>query len=126
VISSGPDDPIGQDWDTLVRVTDVLLPMVYPALYGPDSYGIPDPNAEPYRLVRAAMDRAVARLADTEGARATIRPWLQAFTLGSKTYGAEEVLEQIRAVEDAGLREWLFWHPESVYPAEAFTSTDGS
>ena len=27
---------------------------------------------------------------------------------------------QMQAVEDAGLQEWLFWNPNSVYPVEAF------
>jgi hypothetical protein len=94
--------------------------MVYPALYGPGTFGIPDPNAEPYRLVRTAMDSAVIRMSRTSGATATIRPWLQAFTLGSTVYGAQEIRDQIRAVEDAGLTEWLVWNPDGVYPVDGF------
>ena len=106
--------------DRLVGVTDVLLPMVYPSLYAPGSFGAPDPSAEPYLVVRAAMDSAVARRARVGGAQATLRPWLQAFTLGPNVYGPDEMLEQIRAVEDAGLSEWLFWNPASVYPTGVF------
>ena len=120
VITVDGDSGIGQDWNGLVRVTDVLLPMVYPALYWPGNFGIDDPDAEPYRTVRAAMDSAVVRLRRTDGAVATLRPWLQAFTGGQTTYGPAEMRAQIRAVEDAGLEEWLFWHPGSVYPSEAF------
>ena len=120
VITTEDGSGIGQDWNRLVRVTDVILPMVYPALYWPGNFGLSDPNAEPYRTVRAAMDSAVVRLRRTEGAIATLRPWLQAFTEGSTVYGPEEMREQIRAVEDAGLDEWLFWNPGSWYPAEAF------
>ena len=120
VITVPGDDGIGQDWNRLVTVTDVLLPMVYPSLYWPGSLGIDDPEAQPYDLVRAAMDSAVVRLARTDGAVATIRPWLQAFTLGPTQYGAQEMLDQIRAVEDAGLQEWLFWNPDAVYPAGVF------
>lgn len=119
VITTDSDSIIGQDWDELVQVTDVILPMVYPALYWPGSFDIPDPNADPYRLVKTAMDRAVART-PVSGGVASIRPWLQAFTQGSPTYGSDEMLAQIRAVEDAGLSEWLFWHPNSVYPRAAF------
>ena len=111
---------IGQDWDRLVQVTDVILPMVYPALYWPGNFGLEDPNAEPYLTVRAAMDSAVARMDRIGDPRATVRPWLQAFTEGSTVYGAAEMLDQIRAVEDAGLDEWLFWNPASVYPADGF------
>jgi hypothetical protein len=120
VINEAPDTDIGQDWTGLARVSDVIQPMVYPALYTPGYYGLDDPNAEPYRLVRIAMDRAVARNARSGGSVASIRPWLQAFSLGSASYGADEIRAQIQAVEDAGLDEWLLWHPESEYPAEAF------
>ncbi|MGK7313457.1 MAG: putative glycoside hydrolase, partial [Candidatus Longimicrobiales bacterium M2_2A_002] len=111
---------IGQDWDRLVQVTDVILPMVYPALYWPGNFGLPDPDAEPYLTVRAALDSAVARMDRIGTPRATVRPWLQAFTEGSTVYGAAEMLDQIRAVEDAGLEEWLFWNPASVYPDSGF------
>jgi hypothetical protein len=120
VITTSSDSVIGQDWDRLVRATDVLLPMVYPSLYGPDSFGLPDPSAEPYHTVRAAMDSAVARLDRTDGAIATIRPWLQAFTLESTVYGVDQMRAQIQAVEDAGLTEWFFWNPDSRYPAGLF------
>lgn len=118
VITESRDTVIGQDWNQLVQVTDVLLPMVYPALYHPGSFGLPDPNAEPYRVVRAAMDSAVTRMRQTADATATLRPWLQAFTQGTTIYGPQQIREQIRAVEDAGLEEWLLWNPESVYPAD--------
>jgi len=120
VITTDSDSIIGQDWDELIRVTDVILPMVYPALYWPGSFEIPDPNADPYQLVRTAMDRAVERTQAASGAVATIRPWLQAFTLGNPEYGPDQMRAQIRAVEDAGLTEWLFWNPNSLYPTAAF------
>lgn len=120
VITTYDDSGIGQDWNDLVQVTDVLLPMVYPSLYWPGSLGIDDPDGDPYGIVRAAMDSAVVRMERTDGAQATLRPWLQAFSLGGITYGAEEMRAQIQAVEDAGLEEWLFWNPDAVYPAAAF------
>jgi hypothetical protein len=120
VITGPGDDGIGQDWNRLVRVTDVLLPMVYPALYEPGNFGAPDPNAEPYLIVRAAINSAVARLERTAAATATIRPWLQAFTQGNTVYGSDEMHAQMQAVADAGLKEWLFWNPESAYPAGVF------
>lgn len=120
VITTDSDSIIGQDWDELIRVTDVILPMVYPALYAPGNFQIPDPNANPYLLVKSAMDRAVARTEAANGSIATIRPWLQAFTQGSPVYGSAEMKAQIQAVEDAGLVEWLFWNPNSVYPRSAF------
>ena len=120
VITTDSDSIIGQDWDELIRVTDVILPMVYPALYWAGSFDIPDPNADPYALVKTAMDRAVQRTSGSAGNVATIRPWLQAFTQGDPEYGPAEMQAQIRAVRDTGLVEWLFWNPNSVYPVAAF------
>jgi hypothetical protein len=66
------------------------------------------------------MDSALVRTDQSPGAVATIRPWLQAFTQGGTVYGPEQMLDQIRAVEDAGLVEWLFWNPGSEYPSGVF------
>lgn len=120
VITETGGSGIGQEWDRLVRVTDLILPMVYPSMYWPGNFGVAQPGEEPYRLVRAAMDSATARLRRTPGATARLRPWLQAFSHGGTTYGPGQIRDQIRAVEDAGLDEWLFWNRDSVYPAEAF------
>lgn len=120
VITEDDGSNIGQEWGRLIRANDVLLPMVYPALYHLGAFGIPDPNLDPYETVRAAMDHAVDRRAQTAGARATLRPWLQAFNLNGVEYGADEMLAQIQAVEDAGLTEWLFWNPDSAYPDGVF------
>lgn len=120
VITETGGSGIGQEWDRLVRVGDVILPMVYPSMYWPGNFGLTRPDEEPYRLVRAAMDSATARLSRTPGVTARLRPWLQAFSHGGTTYGPEQIQDQIRAVEDAGLDEWLFWNRDSVYPAEAF------
>jgi hypothetical protein len=120
VITSPDDSGIGQQWDGMLGVTDVLLPMVYPSLYGAGSFGIPDPAAAPYTLVRTALDSAVARTARAPSGGATIRPWLQAFSLGGAVYGPQQLLDQLRAVEDAGLTEWLFWNPDAIYPSGVF------
>lgn len=120
VVTTPPDDVIGQGFEALVRRTDMLLPMVYPSLYWPGSLGVADPPREPYAIVRAALDSAVVRLARTPGATATLRPWLQAFSQDGVEYGRDEILEQIRAAEDAGLEEWLFWNPVSEYPRGVF------
>jgi hypothetical protein len=120
VVSTPPDEVIGQDFDALVQRTDILLPMVYPSLYWPGSLGVADPPREPYAMVRAALDTAVVRLARTPGATATLRPWLQAFAQDGVEYGRDEILDQIRAAADAGLDEWLFWSPVSEYPRGVF------
>jgi hypothetical protein len=110
---------IGQHWEDLLRLADVVLPMVYPSHYRRGSFGLPHPNGEPYRVVRQALADGIRRAARVEGP-AAIRPYLQAFTLGRPRYSAAEVRAQIAAVEDAGLSEWVLWNPRGVYPAAAF------
>ena len=107
---------VGQEWERLAPVADVLLPMVYPSHYPRGSFGAARPNAEPYRIVKAAITRAHERdlkLGLTKPER--VRPWLQAFTLGQPHYGAHEIAEQKRAVYDSGYDGWVLWHPGSLY-----------
>jgi hypothetical protein len=124
-VSVRNDMGIGQLWEKMADATDVLLPMVYPSHFARGSYGIPHPNASPYATVRKAMEFAVGRSRRIEGG-ATIRPWLQDFTLGAPRYGAEEVRAQIQAVYDAGLTEWVLWNPGSNYTAAALAAADGT
>lgn len=56
VIDSKTDQQIvGQNYVELSKYLDYISPMVYPSHYGPYNYHIPVPDAEPYRLVLAAM-----------------------------------------------------------------------
>ncbi|MFI5309654.1 MAG: putative glycoside hydrolase [Gemmatimonadales bacterium] len=108
---------VGQQWEHLAPVTDVLLPMVYPSHYPHGSFDLPRPNAEPYKVVHAAVQRAHERDAKLGLAGERVRPWLQAFTLGSPAYGAAEVKAQKQAVYDAGYDGWVLWNPGSHYDA---------
>lgn len=112
-----PDDSgIGQNWDSLATVTDVILPMVYPALYRAGNFGLPVPNAAPYDLIRRATAAAVTRTGALPAPHARIRPWLQAFTLGDPPYGAAELRAQIAGAHDAGVDEWVLWNADGRYP----------
>ena len=106
---------VGQQWEELAPVTDVLLPMVYPSHYPSGSFNIAHPNAEPYNIVHLAIRRAHERNLKLGLTGERVRPWLQAFTLGKPPYGAAEVKEQKRAVYDAGFDGWVLWHPGSKY-----------
>ena len=118
-VSEPGDMGIGQQWEKMADAVDVILPMVYPSHYIPGNYGLRSPNAAPYRLIKRAMEDAVARTKPLANA-ATIRPWLQAFTLGPPRYTPAHVRAQIEAVYDAGLTEWVLWSPGSNYDAAAF------
>lgn len=107
---------IGQHWERLAPVTDVLLPMAYPSHYPRGSYGIAHPNAEPYKIMKAAIDGAKRRN-DKLGIKSAehVRPWIQAFDLGKPPYDHTHVMEQKRAIYDAGYHGWILWHPGSRY-----------
>ena len=55
----------------------------------------------------------------------TIRPWLQAFTLGPPRYTPAHVRAQIQAVYDVGLTEWVLWSPGSNYEMAALAPEGG-
>lgn len=122
--SAHRDVGIGQYWEDMADVIDVLLPMVYPSHYPRGTWGFPVPNAAPYQIVYKAMRHGVDRSADIPNA-ATIRPWIQAFDLGEPAYTPQYVRAQIDAVYDAGLTEWILWNPAARYSAEPLVTYDG-
>jgi len=112
--SADGDLGIGQAWEDLVTIADVVLPMVYPSHYYRGFYEITKPNFEPYRVVRRAMEDGLRR-SQSAGGTAEIRPYLQAFTLGPPKYDPFHVREQIRAAEELGIQSWVLWNPRSAY-----------
>lgn len=106
---------IGQQWEPIAKVTDVVLPMVYPSHYPRGSFGIARPNAEPYRIIHAAISRARERNEALGIKGEHVRPWLQAFSLGQPKYGPEHIRAQKQAVYDAGYDGWVLWHPGASY-----------
>ena len=107
---------VGQDWEKISPVVDVVLPMVYPSLYPHGSFRIRIPNAEPHRIIFIALSSA--RMRDAKLGIATpqhVRPWLQAFTLGAPHYGPAEIEAEKQAVYDAGYDGWVLWNPGSKY-----------
>jgi len=107
---------VGQDWEKISPVVDVVLPMVYPSHYPRGSLGVPYPNADPYKIIHIAISRARERdkkLGVSEAEH--IRPWLQAFTLGKPPYGADQLREQKKAVYESGYDGWVMWNPGSFY-----------
>lgn len=107
---------VGQQWEKLSPQLDVILPMVYPSHYPRGSFRIAHPNAEPYTVMKIALDTARVRDEKLGISKAEhVRPWIQAFTLGKPEYGPEQIREQKKAIYDAGFRGWVLWSPGSRY-----------
>jgi hypothetical protein len=131
LVPNTPDDlDIGQQWETLVAVADVVLPMVYPSHYLPTHLpGVSTPNRMPYETVYTSMAMATIRnnrLRESGVEPARVVVWLQAFNApwvdrgNPFPYEAQQLRDQVRGVYDAGLDDWVLWHPGSRYgPMEA-------
>lgn len=121
VIDSKIDqDIVGQDYKEMASHLDYICPMVYPSHYANGSYGIPIPDAEPYRTVKAAMSAAARELSDLpEDKRAVNRVWIQDFTAswvnGHIKYGKQQIRDQIRGAYEAGYDEWILWNAAVNY-----------
>jgi hypothetical protein len=50
-----------------------------------------------------------------------IVPWLQDFSLG-RTYGLDEVTDQVTAARRANANGFMLWNPLGVYTQEALSS----
>ena len=122
-------DSIGQEYQTLLKNVDYLCPMIYPSHYANKTFGLDVPDLKPYESVLSALNtstKTIERTYDSIAHYGKVRPWLQGFTAnwlgegGYKVYNGLEYKEQIKAVEDAGYDEWMFWHPGGAYKWEAF------
>lgn len=126
LVTTATDDMrIGQHLETIAGSVDVICPMVYPSHYGKGSYGVAEPDFEPYKIVNRSMSVAQGRIdamKDVEK-RAVLRPWLQDFTATYlpkyKRYGPGEVRAQIDATYDAGAEEWLLWNAGNKFTSGA-------
>ena len=105
---------IGQKIEALDGTADYLSPMAYPSHYAAGSYGLANPNANPYQTILKSLADHQKRLG-----KSRLRPWLQAFTLGSPAYGPSQMAAQIKALRELGIEEYLLWNPASRYGAIA-------
>ena len=130
------DVRIGQQWEPILATADHVLPMVYPSHYFPTHLkNVPRPNRMPYETVFTSLGIGRIRMQRLEAAGvkpARVIPWLQAFSAPwvdrDYDYGPAQAADQIRAVHDVGLEDWIFWHPGSRYEhiAEAFQAETAS
>ena len=123
LVGSVADDmALGQYWEAVSTVVDIVSPMMYPSHYANGTYGLSVPDAFPYETIYYSTKDSVARNKNVKEP-ATIRPWIQAFTApwvkGHIKYGPKEIEEQIRALEENGVTEYLLWNAGNRYSEEA-------
>jgi hypothetical protein len=110
---------IGQDFEKISNQVHVIAPMVYPSHYGTGWFGSKVPDAAPYATINGAMIDTHKKLEPLGDAKPIIRPWIQDFTAswipGYIKYGKKEIEEQIRALEDNGIHEFLLWNAGNNY-----------
>ncbi|MGD9677759.1 MAG: putative glycoside hydrolase [Vulcanibacillus sp.] len=116
------DMGIGQQWELITSVVDYISPMMYPSHYGPGLYGVSVPDANPFKIITSGIEDALEKNREvSEGGNPTaiIRPWYQDFTAswikGYIKYGPEEVLDQINAGKELGVKQYLMWNAGNVY-----------
>lgn len=117
--SADADLGIGQRFEKIIGNVDVVCPMVYPSHYIPGNFGLKNPNAQPYQTVFQSVSDAKKRMEQAGNTTTQLRPWLQDFSLGVH-YGKTEIQAQIKAVKDAGIKEWIFWNPSCRYNAAKY------
>lgn len=115
--SANNDLGIGQNFDELSNIVEIISPMVYPSHYANGSFGIAVPESEPYNVIYRSLDDARKKVGNRHNV--IIRPWLQDFSLQYQ-YSSKEVIDQIKATESLGIKEWLLWNSKSRYTEETF------
>jgi hypothetical protein len=112
---------IGQDFEKISKYTDVIAPMIYPSHYSTGWFGSKVPDAKPYNTIAGSMIDTQKKLGPLQsiGQKPIIRPWIQDFTAkwvkGHIIYGKKEMDEQIRALKDNGVDEYLLWNSGNHY-----------
>lgn len=138
---------IGQTLQAALRSFDYVSPMSYPSHYVKNYHNIKDPDSNPYLTIHLSYKDALFRIeemskfdskVETKIGTTTnttiddakynsqkdlyikkLRPFLQDFTLHF-TYGKKEILDQVRALDELGIKSYLMWNPASRYTKEAY------
>lgn len=116
-----PETPgIGQNFSKISENVDVISSMIYPSHWS-SYFGIEVPDREPYKLVTeyAKVENEVLGALDEPPVS---RPWIQDFEAPwlygggpVQPYGKKEVEDQIRALNENGIDEFLIWNSGNVY-----------
>jgi hypothetical protein len=102
----------GQKIGDLAQYCDVMSPMIYPSHFYAPFQNIANPGDQPFTVVSETCQRFSALL---KGKEVTLRPWIQAFPFGTRTFGEEYILEELRALRQSKAIGWLLWSAGNAY-----------
>ena len=114
IILVGREPIIGQDLQEIAKHLDYLNPMIYPQVWGPETFTeCGDPALCPYKVIFDST--TIVR--DIVPMPTRIRPWIQGYPNNYRSsgvaagynYAVPEMMIQRQAAEDAGAEGWLFW-----------------
>ena len=114
---------IGQKFTDIAEHVDVISPMIFPSHWVNGAFGVKEPDKQPYDIVSQYMKIENGYFKDLNPSP-TSRPWIQAFTadyLGEgnfQLYTADVISQEIRALKEAGIKEYLLWNAASQYSTE--------
>ncbi len=115
---SKTDENIGQHWESISNVVDFINPMAYPSHYAYGTYGLKNPDNNPFLLLNNYTKDVVLRNKNLESP-AVIETWIQGFSApwirNHRSYRTKELKEQIKALEIEGLNSYLVWNASSRY-----------
>lgn len=114
---------IGQKFTNIADHVDVISPMIFPSHWVKGIFGVKNPDKQPYDIVTEYMKIENSYVKELNPSP-TSRPWIQAFTadfLGEgnfQLYTAEVISQEIKALKEAGIKEYLLWNAASQYSTE--------
>lgn len=100
VLTAMDDQDLGQFVPGLCIAADYVSPMPYPDHFVNGSLGVENPAGQQGEVLRRYSQ--IAKSVYTDGSQ--YRPWLQGYA-----NTAQDVQDQIRAVEETGFDTWLIW-----------------
>ncbi len=110
---------IGQRLVDTLPYFDYLSPMIYPSHYGEGHFGIPSPINSPYLLLKESLHDGHSIIENAGYDVSKSRPWIQDFTLHGVKYNAQEVTDQIQAVQETNASGFLLWNARNVYTTQS-------
>ena len=114
---------IGQKFTDIAEHVDVISRMIFPSHWVNGAFGVKEPDKQPYDIVSQYMKIENGYFKDLNPSP-TSRPWIQAFTadyLGEgnyQLYTADVISQEIKALKEAGIKEYLLWNAASQYSTE--------